>query len=162
MSQTSNTKVFTVYIKAPAAEIWEAITSPDINVRYGYRAPMYFELRHGGRFEAHANEDMRAMGLPPVIVDGEVMASEAPYKLQHSYRFLFSPDTVAEGFTHLTWEIQETGAGFCRVSVTHDLGSAQGMAGAVSSNYSSSGGGGWTWILSDLKTLIETGKPMSE
>ena len=35
------------------------------------------------------------------------------------------------------------------------------MHGATQSNYNQQGGGGWDWILSDLKTLIETGKTMS-
>ena len=32
---------------------------------------------------------------------------------------------------------------------------------ATKSNFSTDGGGGWDWILSDLKSLIETGKTMS-
>jgi hypothetical protein len=35
------------------------------------------------------------------------------------------------------------------------------MAEAVKSKFSLQGGGGWNWILSDLKSLIETGKIMS-
>jgi hypothetical protein len=31
---------------------------------------------------------------------------------------------------------------------------------ATKSNFSTDGGGGWDWILSDLKSLIETGKTM--
>ena len=35
------------------------------------------------------------------------------------------------------------------------------MAAMVSSKFSETGTGGWSWILSDLKTLLETGEPMS-
>jgi hypothetical protein len=35
------------------------------------------------------------------------------------------------------------------------------MAQAVKSKFNLQGGGGWSWILSDLKSLIETGKIMS-
>lgn len=162
MSQTANTKVFQIYIKATSEQIWEAITSPEINGRYGYRGQMHFDLRPGGRFEARANEIMRSMGLPEVIIDGEVVQCAPPKKLVQTYRFLFDEASRAEGFTTLTWEIEDTDAGFCRVAITHELGNAQAMAGAVSSNYNDMGGGGWNWILSDLKTLIETGKPMAD
>lgn len=48
-------------------------------------------------------------------------------------------------------------AGFCRLSVTHELEGAPIMAGMVSSKFSEQGAGGWAWILSDLKSLLETG-----
>jgi hypothetical protein len=35
------------------------------------------------------------------------------------------------------------------------------MAAATQSNFSEQGGGGWNWILSDMKSLLETGKIMS-
>jgi uncharacterized protein YndB with AHSA1/START domain len=161
MTQAANIKVFQIYIKAPAAKIWEAITSPSWNARYGYRGPMHYDLRPGGRFEAHANADMLKFGLPEVIIDGEVLVSEPPHKLVQTYRFLFDDKGKEEGFTTLTWEIEETSAGFCRVCITHDFGSADAMARAASSNFNEQGGGGWGWILSDLKTLLETGAPMA-
>jgi hypothetical protein len=46
--------------------------------------------------------------------------------------------------------------------VTHELEGAPMMAGMVSSRFSEEmGTGGWNWILSDLKTLLETGVAMS-
>jgi hypothetical protein len=61
----------------------------------------------------------------------------------------------------VTWEIHETDAGFSRLTVTHELEGLPGMAAAVSSKFSKMGGGGWGWILSDLKSLLETGKAMA-
>jgi hypothetical protein len=34
------------------------------------------------------------------------------------------------------------------------------MSGATRSKFDLKGGGGWNWILSDLKSLLETGKTM--
>jgi hypothetical protein len=44
--------------------------------------------------------------------------------------------------------------------VTHELEGAPMMAAMVSGKFSEMGGGGWAWILSDLKSLLETGKRM--
>jgi hypothetical protein len=44
--------------------------------------------------------------------------------------------------------------------VTHELEGAPIMAGMVASPFSEMGTGGWTWILSDLKTALETGAAM--
>jgi uncharacterized protein YndB with AHSA1/START domain len=160
MSNPQNTQVYQIYIKASAEKIWEAITSPSWNARYGYRGPMHYELHKGGKFEVRPNEFMKQMGLPDVMVDGEVLECVPPHKLVQTYRMLFNADTMAEGFTTLTWEIHETQSGFCRLSVTHELGDAVIMAGMVSSDFNEQGSGGWGWILSDLKSLLETGEPM--
>jgi uncharacterized protein YndB with AHSA1/START domain len=154
------TQVFEIYINATAEKIWNAITTPEWNAKYGYRGAQSYDLRPGGQYKAYANPQMRAMGLPEVIIDGEVVESTPPHKLVQTYRWLFSEETKAEGFTRITWEIVPTDAGFTRLTVTHELEGAPGMAAAVSSKFSTHGGGGWNWILSDLKSLIETGKTM--
>ncbi|HEY6643230.1 SRPBCC domain-containing protein [Povalibacter sp.] len=159
---TPTTQVFEIYIKAPAASVWDAITDPQWNAKYGYRAPMTYGLRPGGEFRVNANAEMRSMGLPDVIIDGEVLECAPPHKLVQTYRWLFSPENKAEGFTKVTWEIVPTEAGFTRLTVTHELDGAPQMAAAVKSKFSTHGGGGWSWILSDIKTLLETGKTLSE
>ena len=157
----STTHIHQVYIKAAPAQIWDAITSPEWNGRYGYRGVSHYELKPGGKFKCIANEEMRGMGLPEVIVDGEVIEVKPPYKLVQTYRFLFNDAHVAEGFTRLTFEIEQTAGGFCRLTVTHDTSGAPMMTHATTSRFSTDGGGGWDFILSDIKTLLETGKTMS-
>jgi uncharacterized protein YndB with AHSA1/START domain len=156
-----NTQVFEIYIKAPAERIWEAITNPEWSAKYGYKGPMHYELRPGGRFEARANAEMRQMGLPEVIIDGQVLESVPFRRLVQTYRWLFNEEHKAEGFTKVTFEIEPTPAGFCRLTVTHDLQGAPMMAAATKSRFDLQGGGGWNWILSDLKSLLETGNIMS-
>jgi uncharacterized protein YndB with AHSA1/START domain len=154
------TQVFEIYIKATPQKIWEAITSPDWTAKYGYKGPMHFDLRPGGKFAAHATAEMRSFGLPEVVCDGEVLESAPPHRLVQTYRWLFTEENKKEGFTKLTWEIEQTPGGFSRLTVTHDLQGAPIMAGAVKSKFNLEGGGGWNWILSDLKSLLETGKIM--
>jgi uncharacterized protein YndB with AHSA1/START domain len=157
MSETT-VKVFEIYIKAPVPKVWEAITTPEWTARYGYKALSDYDLRPGGAFVVRSNEQMRSMGLAEVIIDGEVIEADPPNKLVQTYRFLFTDETKAEGFTRLTWEVVETPAGFTRLTVTHDLTGAPQAAGMVTSKFSNQGGGGWNWILSDLKSLLETGE----
>jgi hypothetical protein len=35
------------------------------------------------------------------------------------------------------------------------------MAAATASKFNGRGGGGWSWIISDLKSLLETGRPLA-
>ena len=154
------TQVYEVYIKAAPQTIWDAITSPEWTAKYGYKGPAEYELRPGGTYRAHATSQMRSFGLPDVVVDGVVEEADPPNRLVHTYRFLFSDANKAEGFTRVTWEIEKVAAGFSRLTVTHELEGAPIMAGMVASTFSEQGAGGWAWILSDMKTLLETGNTM--
>jgi uncharacterized protein YndB with AHSA1/START domain len=154
------TQVYEIYIKASPQRIWDAITSPEWTVKYGYRGALEVELRPGGVYHAHAPPEMRAMGLPDVVIDGQVVEADAPRKLVHTYRWLFSEANKAEGFTRVTWEIAPTQSGFARLTVTHELEGAPIMAEMVASPFSETGTGGWGWVLSDLKSLLETGSSL--
>jgi uncharacterized protein YndB with AHSA1/START domain len=161
------TQVHRVYIKATPERIWQAITDPEWNGRYGYGAAAQYELRPGGGYVSHASEQMKqaaaAMGweLPEVIVDGEVQEVDPPRRLVQTWRMLMDPTAAAEGFSRLTWEIEGPGDdGVCRLTVTHELTGMPSLAAMTSGDnaFGEMGGGGWPWILSDLKTLLETGE----
>ena len=68
----------------------------------------------------------------------------------------------AEGFTRLTYDLAETG-GVTRLTVTHDLTDAPKLAVLTSGEADDQpgAGGGWPWVLSDLKSLLETGTAFS-
>ena len=52
----------------------------------------------------------------------------------------------------VTYLIEKRGQ-MCKLSVTHDVTDAPKTAGHVSK-------GGWQWVLSSLKSLLETGQPL--
>ena len=156
----ATTQVYEVYIRASQQAIWDAITSPEWTVKYGYRGAIEYELRPGGAYKAHSSADMQAFGMPDVVIDGTVEHADPPHKLVHTYRFLFSEEMKAEGFTRVTWEIEKVSANFSRLTVVHELEGAPIMAQMVANKFSEMGGGGWAWILSDLKSLLETGSSM--
>jgi uncharacterized protein YndB with AHSA1/START domain len=154
------TQVYEIYIKAEPQAIWDAITQPEWTTKYGYAGPVEYDLRPGGAFRALATPPLIAMGMPETVIDGQVVEADPPRRLVQTYRFLFSEEMKAEGFTRITWEIELVASGFSRLSVTHELEGAPTMASMVSSKFSFTGTGGWTWILSDLKSLLETGSRM--
>jgi uncharacterized protein YndB with AHSA1/START domain len=160
------TQVYRVYIKASPEAIWDAITKPEWSERYGYGGRVEYDLRPGGTYRAFASEDMKQaraqMGgapTPDVIVDGEVVESDPPRKLVQTWRMLMDVGPEAEGFTRLTYEIAETMPGVSRLTLTHELEGAPRLALFLGGGMESEGaGGGWAEVLSDLKTLLETGE----
>jgi uncharacterized protein YndB with AHSA1/START domain len=170
MSDDLTTQVYRVWIKASPEKIWAAITDPAWNARYGYAAPGYFELKPGGSYHSTANEGMKEYGrqtgipVPDTIVDGEVVEADPPRRLVQTWRMLMDPTTAAEPFTTLTYEIEDAKMtpGVCKLTVTHQLTGAPATAAMVAGTDDAGAGGGWAWILSDLKTLLETGKTFGE
>ena len=161
VEQAVETQTYRVYIKASPEAVWDAITSAEQTERYGYRSRSEYELHPGGAYRGFSNEGMRAMGSPDVVVDGEVLEAEAPHRLVQTWNPYFDPTTTAEPPTRLTWEIDRAANGVTRVSVTHELDDAPLTAQFVG-GFMANTGGGWAMILSDLKSLLETGEPLTD
>jgi uncharacterized protein YndB with AHSA1/START domain len=155
------TQVYRVYIRATPEAIWDAITKPEWSARYGYGGNVEYDLRAGGSFKAHASEEFLAAGAPDVVVDGEVIEAEPPRKLVQTWRMLMDEQMREEGFTRLTYEITEGESGVTKLTVTHELEAAPQLATLLSGGMEDTGaGGGWAWVLSDLKSLLETGETL--
>jgi uncharacterized protein YndB with AHSA1/START domain len=154
----TTTQVYRVYIKATPQTIWDAITKPEWTDRYGYGGRVEYDLRPGGAHRALTSEAMRCAGAPDVAVDGEVVEADPPRKLVVTWRMVMDAGLAAEGFTRLTYAIEEGKGGVTKLTVIHDLEGAPKLAALVGGDMEGVGaGGGWSWVLSDLKTLIETG-----
>jgi len=68
---------------------------------------------------------------------------------------------ASEGFTRVTYEIDESKGGVTKLTVVHDLDGAPKLAVLMAGGMEAEGaGGGWSWILSGLKTLLETGSSL--
>lgn len=163
----TTTQVYRIYLKATPEAVWGAITKPEWTERYLYESRVDYDLRAGGTYRAYPSDAMRTHGaemgypIPDVVADGEVVEADPPRKLVQTWRMLMDPGMAAEGFTRLTWEIQEGEGGVTRLTVIHDLQGAPQVAALVRGEMEERGaGGGWPAVLSELKTLLETGKPL--
>lgn len=159
--KSATTQVYRIVIKATPQAIWDAITKPEWTERYAYGGRVDYDLKAGGKYSHKASADMKAAGLPDVIIVGEVIESDPPRKLVQTWHPLFDAATTAETPTRLTYEIKEHQGGVCTLTIIHDVAGAPLVAGMVAGGGDTSqGGGGWPWVLSDLKSLLETGKRM--
>jgi uncharacterized protein YndB with AHSA1/START domain len=158
--QGSTVQVFRVFIKATPQAIWDAITKPEWVERYGYACKAEFDVRPGGAYRALATEAMQAYGAPKVIIVGEVIEADPPRKLVQTWHPVWDPTSAAETPTRLTYLIEEQPNGVCRLTLTHDLAGAPSLVSQVSGE-NAQAGGGWSFVLSDLKTLLETGKALA-
>ena len=159
--KTATTQVYRIVIKASAQAIWDAITKPEWTERYAYGGRVEYDLKPGGRYCHRASAEMKTMGMPDEMIVGEVLESDPPRKLVQTWHPLFNAATAAEAHTRLTYEIAESESGVCTVTIIHDVAGAPLVAGMVPGGGDPArGGGGWPWVLSDLKSLLETGERM--
>ena len=137
------TQVYNVFIKATPEQIWEAITNPEFTEKYFYASRV--ELANGRR---------RAFGPEGELWGDEaILEEDPPRRLVHGWRALYDPELAEEATSRVTWEIDEQEGGVSRLTVTHDqLEGAPRTAESVA--------GGWMYVLSGLKTLLETGEPL--
>jgi uncharacterized protein YndB with AHSA1/START domain len=162
---TETVQMYRVYIKATPEAIWDAITKPEWTERYGYTGLVDYDLRPGGEYKVRPTKEFReaseanGYSCPDILIDGEVLEADPPRKLVTTFRMLMDPTMAAEGFTRLTHEIKEGENGVCSLTLTHELEGAPSLAAMVGGAEEAQGaGGGHAWVLSELKTLLETGK----
>lgn len=154
----SDFQVYTIYVKVPKAQVWAAITTSRYTLRWGYGGEVDVDLHQGGHYRNLSTPGMRAMGLGETAVEGEVRSVELESRLELSWRPMWHDETFS---SVLTWELTEYPTGVTKVVLTHDLTASPGRGAEFAGGGDpGEGGGGWPWALSDLKTLLETGKPM--
>lgn len=142
------TQVYSIFIRATAEEVWDAITKPEFTSKY------FFGNRVDSTFEPGAPFRSLSPDGAEVRVEGVVREADRPRRLVHGWRALYNAETAAEPESRVTWEIEPQEGGVCRLTVVHDeLEHAPKTAGSVA--------GGWMYVLSGLKTLLETGQPLS-
>jgi uncharacterized protein YndB with AHSA1/START domain/DNA-binding transcriptional ArsR family regulator len=138
-------KVFEIYIKTTPERLWEAITNPEQRRVYNFGMGIESDWTPGSRYEA------RSPHAPDALAAGENLEVEPPRRLVQSFDALWGDDVRAEATSRVTWEIEPVGDS-CRLTVVHD----QLREGANDQLF-----GGWPMILSGLKTLLETGEPLT-
>ena len=80
-----------------------------------------------------------------------------------TFHMVMDPELAAEPTTRLTYEIEEGKGGATRVTLIHELDGAPKLAAVLSGSAEDEGaGGGWSWVLSDMKSLLETGRSFDQ
>lgn len=140
--------VYQIVIKASQQQVWDAITQPEFTARYYYGCTVQSDLTVGSPFNYISYD-----GSP--LIEGEVIAADAPNRLVHSYHSLWPP-LKKDAPTRVTWELEPVSSQVTKVTVVHDEFDGE------TATYQGLQSGGWAWIISNLKTVLETGESLPE
>ena len=140
------TQVYVLYINAPAATVWDAITDPAQVAQFFFGLRLEADYEVGGRMRSFSPDGTAQWG------DNEVLEYDPPRRLAHTWRSLYDPTMAAEPESRVTWEIEPATEGLTKLTLVHDrLEASPTTAASVV---------GWSWLLSNLKTIIETGRSL--
>lgn len=137
--------VFSIYIKTTPERLWDAITTSEFTQRYYYSNTVDSDWIAGSPV-VYAIQGEQA-------IVGEVVGSDRPRRLVCTFDARWDDEVAPDAPSRITWEIADEAPGVCRLTVVHDgFDTETATFGQI--------GGGMPFILSGLKTLLETGAPM--
>jgi uncharacterized protein YndB with AHSA1/START domain len=148
-SKITKNLVFTydIYVGAPVAKVWKGIVDGDMTKHYVYGTRLESKLKKGAPYAYVGDGDFK-------VVDGEILEVEAGKRLVMSWKAHRDDSVAKDSPSRVTYELSAGGPSTTKLHLVHDNfeGETATYAGSVD---------GWPLMLSSLKSLLETGKPLA-
>jgi uncharacterized protein YndB with AHSA1/START domain len=140
---SASTFVYVTFIRTTPEKLWSALTSPEFTKQY------WFGMHQETAWKAGAPWQL-VFADGRIADTGEIVEVDPPKRLVLRWRNEFKPELKAEGYSRCTVELEPIGTAV-KLTITHEMDrSGSKFIQAVS--------GGWPRILSNLKSLLETGE----
>nr|WP_042196233.1 metalloregulator ArsR/SmtB family transcription factor [Kibdelosporangium sp. MJ126-NF4]CEL22484.1 Transcriptional regulator, ArsR family [Kibdelosporangium sp. MJ126-NF4]CTQ89340.1 Transcriptional regulator, ArsR family [Kibdelosporangium sp. MJ126-NF4] len=133
--------VYVTYIESTPDKVWNAITDADLTAQY-------WEHRNISDWQPGSTWEHQRLDGSAVDVVGVVEESTRPRRLVLTWAEPAEPDVTSK----VTFDLQAYGE-TTKLTVTHEDLANEEQLRDIS--------GGWSAVLSRMKTFLETGKPMS-
>jgi len=145
-ASTKSSFVYVTFIRTSPDQLWSALTSPEFTKQYWFGMHCESDWKAGSSWKLLFPDGR-------VADAGEIVAADRPRRLVIRWRNEWKPELNAEGYSRCTFELEpvvEAGGDVVKLSITHEMDRpGSKLIEAVS--------GGWPRILSNLKSLLETG-----
>jgi len=142
---TGESTVYVIYIAAAPHKVWEALTASEFTTRYFFGRAVESDWKEGSPW-------LLRMPDGRIDVQGTVREAKRPHKLAVSWTVDWIEPKPPECF--VTYEIEDAGGGVTRLTMTEE------HPAPIPRAWLEGGRKGWPMILSGLKSLLETGKPL--
>lgn len=134
--------VYVSYIRTTPEKLWSALTDAEFTKQYWFGMSCQSEWKAGAPWKLVSSSG-------EIFDAGEIVEADPPRKLVMRWRHQHTPDIKAEGDALCTIELEPSKSAV-RLSITHSIDREPSkLIDAVS--------GGWPKIISNLKSLLETG-----
>jgi uncharacterized protein YndB with AHSA1/START domain len=137
--------MYATYIRTTPEKLWDALLKPEFTRLYWFGATLQSEWKQGAPWQIVFADGRIADA-------GEIVEIETQKRIVIKWRNEFMPEMKAEGYSRCTIEIEPAGDAV-KLTVVHEIDK-------TGSKFIQAVSGGWPKILSGLKSLLETGKPL--
>jgi uncharacterized protein YndB with AHSA1/START domain len=134
--------VYVTYIRTTPEKLWSALTDMKFIEQY------WFGMRCESEWTAGSSWKM-VSGSGQIFDTGEIVEAEPPRRLVIRWRHENKPELKAEGDSLCTMELEPTETAV-KLSITHTIDREP-------SKFIEAVSGGWPKVISNLKSLLETG-----
>jgi len=137
---------YEIYIGAPIEKVWQGLTDADFTRQYVYGTRLQSSLKKGSTYAFVGDGDFK-------VVDGKIIEVEPNRRLAMTWRAHWDANVSKDPESRVTYELYNAGANATKLRVLHDQFENE------TATYKGSAEG-WPLMLSSLKTLLESGKPL--
>ena len=135
--------VYVSFIRTTPEKLWEALTDPVFTREYWFGTSVESTWKKGAPWKLVGGDG-------DVTDTGEILEIDRPRRMVIRWQNVWKPELEAEGPSRCTIEL-EPAKGAVKLTITHEIDRADSkLITAVS--------GGWPAVISNLKSLLETGK----
>ena len=138
-----STFVYVTFIRTTPDRLWSALVSPEFMKQYWFGMHIETDWKEGSSWQLKFSDGRVADG-------GEIIEFEPPKRLVLKWRNEWKPEFAAEGYSRCTMDLEPL-EGAVKLSITHVMDRPD-------SKFIQGVSGGWPRILSNLKSLQETGE----
>ena len=137
--------VYVTYIRTTPQQLWTALTDPEWMKQYWFGMHCESDFTKGSSW--------KLVGETGDVWDaGEILEADPPRRLVIRWTHQKKPELAAEGPSLCTMELAPEGKAV-KLSITHSIEREP-------SKFMDAVGGGWPKVISNLKSLLETGAPV--
>jgi uncharacterized protein YndB with AHSA1/START domain len=137
---------YSVFIQATPEQVWEALTTSRFTTQYNFGSAVTSDWRAGSDYA------MTTADGASVMYDGKVVVADPPRHLVQTVNIKFDPALAGHKEMTIGWDIEQFGEA-CQATITHrGFDSDANLFEMLTSHC--------PHVLSGLKTLLETGKPL--
>jgi uncharacterized protein YndB with AHSA1/START domain len=146
-NKTSPIYSYEIYIGVPVSRVWRGLIDGELTKHYVYGTRFESQLSKGAPYAYLGDGGFK-------VVDGEILDVEPEKRLVMTWQAHWDDSTKGERSSRVSYELAASGPETTKLRVVHDDFDSD-----ESATYKGSAEG-WPLMLSSLKTLLESGRPL--
>ncbi len=138
---------YELYIAAPPEQVWKGLIDADSTKQYVYGTRLQSTLKQGAPYAYLGDGDFK-------VVDGRILEIEPGNRLVMTWSAHWDDAVSKDAPSRVTYQLTQINPTTTKLNLVHDdfADETATYTGSVA---------GWPLMLSSLKSLLETGKPIA-